>query len=202
MDLISVRAANSGPLPIDSERKRYLERIAQTPATARTSGVYFVGLHRALRRAGVAGANPEVYHNLKYYSLREFMELAVDAAATLHPTLRLSEGLKRLGMMVIPNFAQSFGGKMLMSLGSCSWEMALSCVTRGYQLSLRPGWARVAHTAKGCADIELGDVWIFGESYQLGVMLGLMHWYHINGSITAEALDINHTILHVKWVTH
>ena len=186
--------------PVHSERRGYMDRIAKVPAEATTSGVYVVGLHRALQKAGIKSANPEAFHCLRYYPLRDYMAVMVDAAATIYPKVNLNEGLRRMGLNVIPNFARTFGGKMLMSLGECSWEMALSCVTRGYQLSLRPGRATVTILGKGRADIELNDVWNFGESYQPGVIQGLMNWYHINGSVTPEALSLSHCLLHLEWI--
>jgi uncharacterized protein (TIGR02265 family) len=186
----------------ESERRSYEERIARVPATAMTSGMYVVGLHRQLRKAGVRSANPDAYACLQYYPLREFMAFMLDAAALLFPRMSMDESLKRFGLMVIPNFAESMGGKVIMSLGQCNWDVALSCVTRGYQLSLRPGRAKVKGGGRGRADVDLRDIWCFGESYQVGVIQGLMNWYGINGTVQPEALSPSHTVLHLSWLSH
>jgi uncharacterized protein (TIGR02265 family) len=202
MNLVGAATSMTESRSSDVERSSCLSQIEKTPASATISGVYVVGLHRALRKAGVPFAKPDEVRGLHYYPLREFMQTLIESAALLSPNLALRDGLTRLGLMVIPNFAESFGGKVLMSLGECSWEMALSCVTRGYQLSLRPGRARVVDIRKGHAEVELRDVWNFGDSYQVGVLQGLMNWYRINGTVTPEVISPSHTMLHMDWITH
>jgi uncharacterized protein (TIGR02265 family) len=180
----------------------YLRAIENTPHSARISGMYVAGLYESFAGRGIDIAPPEPIKSFRYYSLREFMELLLDGAVTLHPDLPVSSGLQMLGRLVIPTFASSLGGKVIMGVVGHDWELALTCVARGYQVSLRPGSASIGNLSKGRAVVELRQVYNFGDSYQVGVIEGLMEWCLVEGRVTPTVRSAASTDLLVEWTYH
>ena len=101
----------------------------------------------------------------------------------------MCESLRQLGELAIPTFARSIAGGVTMGIVGRSWELALKCVSRGYELSLKPGSCTVASIGSGQALLQLRNVWNFGDSYQVGVVLGLMKWCRIDGRVSARVLS-------------
>jgi uncharacterized protein (TIGR02265 family) len=177
----------------------FREQIAHTPAASGTNGMYVVNLLDLLRKNGVFVPGVREPQRFRHYPLRECMELLLLAAVTLHPDKTVGEGLRRLGRLVIPTFAQSLAGSVMMSVAACSWEAALGGLTRGYSLSLRPGEAHVAEFRRGHARVELRGIWSFGDTYQVGVVEGLMKWCDIDGRTVAKKLSRANTDITLEW---
>jgi uncharacterized protein (TIGR02265 family) len=127
------------------------------------------------------------------------MELELFSAITIHPDSTVAEGLQRLGRLVIPTFAESLAGRVMMTVARCSWEAALGGLARGYALSLHPGEARVTDVRRGHARVELRGIWSFGDTFQVGVIEGLMRWCEINGRAVASKLSRSNTDITLDW---
>jgi uncharacterized protein (TIGR02265 family) len=121
------------------------------------------------------------------------------AAVTLHPDKTVGEGLRRLGRLVIPTFARSLAGSVMMSMASCSWEGALGGLAKGYSLSLYPGQVRVADLRPGRARVELRGIYHFGDTYQVGVIEGLMRWCDVDGRAVPTKLSRANTDITLEW---
>lgn len=195
MELKSARSENGRHAV---EMRRFFDHIERTPEKNTVKGMYVGGIWEALDSRGVTTPMPRI-QKFKDYPLRDYMELLLDSALTLFPTHSPKDGLRALGRLAIPTFASSIVGGVIMSSVGSSWSMALKCVSKGYEVSLKPGKATPVNTGPNTAVLELRDVWNFGDSYQAGVVEGLMEWCDIRGTVTAQVLSPSSCDLHIQW---
>lgn len=184
------------------ERRTFAQRVKEVPECYTVHGMYVVGLGQLMKKVGKERSCFRDAHRFRYYPLRDYMGLVLDCAAVLYANLPMRQALQALGRLVIPTFADSIGGQVIMSVASQSWDLALSCLASGYKLSLRPGRASLTHLGRGQARVELRNIWLFGDSYQVGVVEGLMTTCRVEGIIKATALSPCDTDLFITWTTH
>lgn len=173
--------------------------IEETPTSCTVKGMYIVGVLQALENRGIEPREPMRVQQFKDYPLTQYMELLLDAALTLYPESAPKEGLRRLGQLAVPTFSHSIVGAVIMSTVGRSWEMCLKMVSRGYELSLKPGKAVVADMTSTTALVQLRGVWNFGDSYQVGVLEGLMHSCDMIGQVTVQVISRADTDLRLEW---
>ena len=174
------------------------EQIRHTPASCEANGMYATNLIALLRSKHVdppVGIAPTRH---RFFPMRDHMQLLVLAALSLHPNQPAGEALQRLGWQVIPTFANSPAGSIMMNL-ACSWETALSTLARGYHVGQHPGEARVADARRGYARLELRQIWSFGDTYHRGVVDGLLRWCKINGHTQAQRHSRSSTDINIEW---
>jgi uncharacterized protein (TIGR02265 family) len=181
------------------ELKTFIEWIDETPAANTVKGMYVGGLLQALDTMGVEAPRRERLHAFKDYPLRDYMDLLLDSALTLYPETTAHDGLLRLGRLAIPTFATSIIGKVIMGTVGRSWELGLKFVSRGYEVSLKPGKCVVAELGNGSALLQLRNIWNFGDSYQVGVIDGLMDWCGVQGRIVAQVISRSDVDLKIEW---
>ena len=186
---------------IQGELKECLRRIDRTPSTHTVRGMYVGGIVQAIASMGFEPTKVERIHAFKEYSVREYMELLLDSAISIYPGGGVHEGLRRLGGMAIPTFAKSMAGGVIMATAGRSWDLSLSLVSRGYELSLKPGKCTVVENANGRALIQLREVWNFCESYQIGVMEGLMQSCKLEGTVKPTLITPCDADLEIRWET-
>jgi len=176
--------------------------IKRTPETNTVKGMYVGGLIQAMADRGIRRAEMGRIHSFRDYPLREYMELLIDCAVTVYPQMRVREALRHLGQLAIPTFAKSIVGGVLMGVVGRSWELALKSVSRGYAVSLKPGSAIVSEIRPGYAVVQLRNVWNFGDSYQVGVIEGLMEWCKLEGTVIPQVHSTPDVDLRIEWRTH
>jgi uncharacterized protein (TIGR02265 family) len=181
------------------ELTQFFELIESTPAKNTVKGMYVQGVLDALDSRGVKRPPHDRIQPFKDYPLREYMEMLIDSAVTLYPSSTVAVGLRRLGQLAIPTFATSIVGRVIMGTVGRSWELALKCVSRGYEVSLKPGKATVAEMTHSRALLQLRDIWNFGDSYQVGVVEGLMDWCGIDGKITTKVISRSSIDFEIEW---
>lgn len=198
MDLRRARTLVEQESPSRRELRELLAQVDQTPKTHIVKGMYVGGILDTLKMHQVTPPMSGV-QAFKDYPLRDYMELLLDAAVTLYPRQSPSSGLRELGKLAIPTFANSIVGGVLMGTVGRSWEFALKCVARGYEVSLRPGKCIVVVSGPGRATVQLRSVFNFGMSYQVGVVEGLMQWCYVTGRVTPTQLSVGNVDLAVEW---
>jgi uncharacterized protein (TIGR02265 family) len=161
--------------------------------------MYVNGLYQTLTMMGCEIVDQEKITAFRDYPLQDYMELLLDGAISLYPKSSVNQGLRELGQLGIPMFAKSIVGGVIMGTVGKSWELALKCVSRGYEVSLKPGKAVVAEMSSNRALVQLRNVWNFGETYQVGMIEGLMQWCDLNGTVTAEAKTACDVDLKIEW---
>ena len=181
------------------ELMEHLDWIEATPETHTVKGMYVTGLMQMLETVGVEAPKVDRVPAFKNTPLRPYMHMLLDAALTLYPPSPVREGLRRLGQLVIPTFATSMVGKVIMATAGHSWELSLKFVSRGYEASLTPGQCIVAEMRSGFALLQLRDIWNFGDSYQVGVIDGLMDWCRIQGKISPTVNSRSSVDMTIEW---
>lgn len=175
-----------------------VSHIDRTPGGHTVKGMYLAGILDALDARKVRRPDFRV-QAFRDYPLRQYMELLLDAAVTLYPNQPIRAALISLGRLAIPTFASSIVGGVIMGTVGRSWDIALKCVSKGYQVSLRPGNATVTGMSDGRAVLQLREVWNFPDSYQVGVVEGLLEWCDLQGSVTARVLAPCDVDLEIEW---
>lgn len=195
----TTRQEEGGAPSRQTELDLYRAAVERTPAKNTIHGMYVVGLRALMESKGLRGHGLEDARRFRYYSLRKYMGVLLECSDALYPDGSIRDGLQALGRLVCPTFATSVGGKVMMGAVGHSWELALGILTRGYQLSLKPGIATAVNLGPRRVRVELRDIWNFGDSYQVGVIEGLMHWCRTEGRITPTVLSPCDTDLLVEW---
>jgi uncharacterized protein (TIGR02265 family) len=181
------------------ELTRLFDRIKETPEANTVKGMYVNGIVQALQEHGVNYRPAERIQPFRDYPLRGYMEFLLDSAVTLYPNTTVHDALFRLGQLAIPTFAKSIVGKVIMSTAGRSWELSLKYVSKGYEISLKPGKATVAEMGNGKALVQLRQVWNYGESYQVGVVDGVMTSCGLVGKITPHIISMCDVDLRIEW---
>lgn len=191
----------SAPYPprSTSELTSFEQQISVTPAANQVHGMYLVSLRQLLKSRAIARRELQTAQPFRYYPLQLFMRELVAAATLVYPEATPRDSLRRLGKLVCPTFAESIGGKVMMGVVGRNLELGLSVLARGYHLSLRPGRAIVVKQSPGHWRVELREIWNFGDTYQVGVVQGLMDWCRVRGEINPEVISPCDTDLDVRW---
>ncbi len=199
MKLIRARETLDQRPQFKKELTQLFDRIEKTPRANTVKGMYVGGLVQALSSMGYEAGSGEKITPFKDYPLRDYMEMLLDGAVSLYPKEPVAQGLRNLGQLGIPTFAKSIVGAVIMGTVGRSWELALKCVSRGYEVSLKPGKATVAEMANGRALVQLRNVWNFGDTYQVGMIEGLMQWCDVTGKVTPEVKSLCDVDLTIEW---
>jgi uncharacterized protein (TIGR02265 family) len=208
--ILDANKIKEGPPQYRHELRELLGWIEKTPAQNTVKGMYIGGILETLDHMNVrvesalaeylpSATSPLKVHAFKDYPLRGYMKLLLDSAITLYGEQTPRQGLTSLGRLAIPTFAKSISGAVIMGTVGKSWELALKCVSRGYQISLKPGQAIVAEIGSDSALVQLRRVWNYGDSYQVGVIEGLMEWCGLDGDVTAHAMSLCDVDLKIRW---
>jgi uncharacterized protein (TIGR02265 family) len=173
------------------------ERIAATPATAVTRGMYIQKLVDLMAANGVPPTQKFVA--FKNYPIREFMRYIADASRLLHPRQPIRQAMCTLGRLVFPTLQESLALRVIFAFAGNNYEAALKRVADGYSHSQSPGAAHLAHFTPGEAIVELRNVWNFPDCYQIGVHEGALTWYQRNGTIELRVLSPCDVDLRIRW---
>jgi uncharacterized protein (TIGR02265 family) len=166
----------------DVDAKSYLDAC---PPGATTRGTFFQHVRDHVRAALgrdkdalYEGVSRRSWHSFHLYPLVEFMHLALNAGALLHPHLPSSEALRRIGLLSFSSFAATMSGRVvLFALGERLEDVVEACPT-AYRLTLPASVVRVTRLSSRHYRIEMRNVHSFVDTYHCGV---------IEGAITALA---------------
>lgn len=166
-----------------SEIREFESRIDATPEHATVKGMYIQSFLRTLERKGLPHPNNQRYIVFKDYPLREYMRLLLDACPLLYPDHSIREALKRQGRLVYPTLVSSTVGKVIFAMAGSDWNAALPLASRGWEISLKPGSAKLLERTETSAILALRDVYNFADSFQVGIMEGAMELFLIDGTV-------------------
>ncbi len=167
----------------DQEHKELEAHIQATPPNATVKGMYVDSFLKTLDRSGIDRPTNGRFFTFKDYPLTDWMHWLLESTAKVHPDLPPKEGLRRLGRLVYPTLVSSTVGKVIFSIAGNSFEQALPLSRKAYEVSLKPGVARLEHQGSGRATMALRDVWNFADCYQAGVFEGAMQSFHVRGTV-------------------
>lgn len=186
--------------PPSSDPREFESRIQTTPANATVKGMYIESFLRTFDQRNLPRPSHKRYVTFKDYSLRDYMRMLLDACPVLYPECSIREALKRQGRLVYPTLLDSTVGKVIFAIAGRNWQMALPLASRGWEISLNPGSAKLLDVTPTSAVLALRDVYNFADSYQVGIMEGAMETFLVEGTVVprpqTRVCDVD---LMMKW---
>ena len=179
--------------------------IADTPAMATTKGMFNTSIAELGRRSaptreddvfeGVAARRWPAFADV---SLREHMRLLVNVARLRYPREPLREGLRRLGWLAYPTFAESTPGRVLLMLSE-GIESVLRASPKAFALSVSP--CRVETTKVGPRHYRVDgyQIYCFLDAYQVGVLEGIAHAHREKPHVTLALRNLHSGSLDFTW---
>jgi uncharacterized protein (TIGR02265 family) len=153
-------------------------RISVVPSHGQVRGM-FVRQARAWLPATASAR----YLPFANYSMREYMETLLKAAARRYPRESPGSALVHLGLDVYPTFASSLVGGTIFGIANNVFQKIVELSPKAYPLTLTPGAVTVLRSEAASARVELRDVWVFPEFFHAGVWLGAMQTCRMQGTI-------------------
>jgi uncharacterized protein (TIGR02265 family) len=159
----------------DIDSRPYLERV---PLNARAKGMFFHDIVKAAERVATR-LSPAIkaklekrYVSFKDYPLRDHMELTAALAGPLYPGVPTREGMRRLGRLAYPAFAESMVGRVVFGVLGHDVERVLAVGPKGIELSLSRGRAIATRVGHEHFRFEMQDIFGYLDSYWVGVLEG------------------------------
>ena len=175
------------------------ERIASAPADSVIKGLFFQAIVDQACAASGRAPGRERYLPFKGYPFTEWLEVLVECARLAHPRLPPREGLRRIGRCVVPRFAESTLGKVLLGVAGTSVAASLHVFPRMYASVGSSGTVRVRDVASTRAVVELRGLWDFPDAYHVGIFEGGLEALGHTGSVRAESRSPSDADLELTW---
>jgi uncharacterized protein (TIGR02265 family) len=179
--------------------------LANTPENATCKGLFFQDVLKAVRVAApttTAERLPQLarrYVAFQDYSLREHMELTTQVAALLYPQVSMREGLRRLGWLVFPGFADSLVGKVIFTIFGEDLERVYELGPRSFPVSLSRGRAESERVGERHWRITFREIYGFLDCYYVGVLEGPIRRVHKSGEVRLRAESLSDGVMDVRW---
>lgn len=195
---VSFTVSSDGAVEIDSKEdwSTLTARIASVPDRGTIRGMFMRQAH-----AWLPGSNPSRYLPFSNYSLREYMETLLKAAARRFPRARPAEALVQLGREVYPLFASSLAGGAIFGIANNTYRHVVELSPRAYPITLSPGRAEVSQSSEDSANVALRDVWVFPEFFHAGIWLGAMTVCRTHGTISVVPRSVCDVEFKILWKT-
>ena len=157
--------------------------IQALPAQTTLSGMFFVAVVAAARQANVTLPSAQArYLPFRFYPLREFAKLLVEAAPALYPEEPLREALRKMGRAAPTNLLSSTVGKVV--LGPAQGIHAiLDTISQTYPINLRPSKGEVIERGERFAIVRLSEVHYFLDCHHVGILEGVLRYAGERGSV-------------------
>jgi uncharacterized protein (TIGR02265 family) len=179
--------------PIDVEAY-----VACAPRRATVKGMFFRSVLEATR-AHAAALEAERYTAFKDYPLTDYIRLLDRCAGAAFRTVPRREGLRRLGWEAFPTFASSVVGKVILSLSTDDFQLALRSVSKVYGVIGNVGGATAEVLSDGRALVALRSIQTFADSYHVGVFEGAMKSFGVEGKVQVRSHKLEDHDLLLEW---
>lgn len=188
-------------VPIDWDASLDADEYLQaTPSHITVKGMFIQSLLDAVTAAGMSLEGRSRYSAFKDYPLTELMEVEVAAAGRLFPELPLRRALRRFGWSAFPTLMSSMIGRVIFAPVGNNLRAAIKLAARGYRVS-------ISHAKVSVEDrddpqsvyVQLGDMYNFADSYQVGVFEGAAHHYEREPTVTVHRRSRVDVDLLVRW---
>lgn len=152
--------------------------IRACPADIMTQGTFFRYLRGAVEKkrgptdALFAGLARRDWTQFGRYPLRDFMQLAVNAARVMHADVAISEGLRRVGRLAYPSFASTMAGRVVLFAFGDELENMVNAIPKVYALTVPGSHVEVQMVAPAEYRFLYRGVHSFVDTYHLGVLEG------------------------------
>lgn len=157
--------------------------VRAVPESASIAGMFVSALAEEARsrRLPLPSARAR-YLPMRFYPLREHVQLLVEAAATLCGDMPLRAGLRVLGRGAPQSLLESTVGKIV--LGSASGvQQVVAAIVNTYPVHIRPSFAAVLEEGDGRMVVRLEQVHFFLDSHHVGVFEGALRHAGVRGRV-------------------
>lgn len=170
--------------------------LRECPPQASTRGVFFQRICQQVRKDH--GYEPEALYRgvarrrwivFQAYPLREFLQLAHNAAPFVAGARSTSDGLRRLGWFAYPTFASTMGGRIVLYALGDGLEHVLEVAPSAYGVALPGARVRARRLGERRWRIEMREVYNFVEHYQCGVLEGTVREHGYEPIIRVRRLE-------------
>jgi uncharacterized protein (TIGR02265 family) len=157
--------------------------IQALPANTTLSGMFFVAVVAAAHAANVTLPSAQArYLPFRFYPLRDFARLLVEAAPALYPDEPIRQALRKMGRVAPDNLLASTVGKVV--LGPAQGIHAiLATISQTYPINLRPSHAELLESGEHFAVVRLTDVHYFLDCHHVGILEGVLRYAGQRGSV-------------------
>jgi uncharacterized protein (TIGR02265 family) len=133
------------------------------------------------------------------YPFKDNLRLLCNAVAILYPRVPGREGMRRMGWLAHPFFAESMVGKVVYGLLGNDPDAIITSGVRAYQLSLKHGRMSTRKLAKNHWRSRYDGI-AFLDTYHVGVIEGALRMYDVHPRVRVRMDSITSGELDVKWV--
>ncbi|MFW6067924.1 MAG: DUF2378 family protein [Myxococcota bacterium] len=187
----------------DLDPQPYLERV---PPDALCKGMFFHDVMKAARRISPEAERdllPQMgrrrYVAFKDYPLREHMELTARMVRRLYPSLPTREGMRRLGWLAYPTFAESMVGRVVFGVLGKDLDRIYEVGPRAFEVSLTRGRAVARRMGTAHWRYELEDIFGYLDTYYVGVMEGpIRHNGHVP-DVRIHLTSPSDGVMDIRW---
>ena len=179
--------------------------LANTPVHATCKGLFFqdvLAVVKAAAPAMTAQRLPQLaqrYAAFKDYPLRDHMELTSKVAGILYPDVSTREGLRRLGWLVYPGFAESLVGKVIFTMFGHDLDRVYELGPRSFPASMSHGRAESVRMGERHWRITFREIYGFLDCYYVGVLEGPIRRAHKKYFVSFRAKSLADGVMDVRW---
>jgi uncharacterized protein (TIGR02265 family) len=187
----------------DIDEKAYIERV---PPDAFCKGMFFHDVLAMVRRLAPASEGQlkasmrPRYLPFKDYPLREHMELTARAARLVYPNRPTREGLRMLGWLAFPAFAESMVGRVVFGVLGNDLDDTFRVGPRSFELSMTRGRARAERIADRHWRYEFHDIFGYLDCYYVGVMEGPIRRLGFSPDVRLALTTPSSGMMEIQWV--
>ena len=181
------------------------EHIRRLPSGATIKGIFFLEFQRVAEEAGVwptvmraVGLTKRRYFAFRDYSLADNLRLALAVASHVYPGVSPGEGLRRLGHNALDVVMRSQIGRAVFGLLPRDLEPIFLRGPKAYKLLLGVGDVSAEKISDRTYRIHMRNLPVFLETYQVGVLEGVLRYFEVQGRVLVAMQDIANGIMEVE----
>jgi uncharacterized protein (TIGR02265 family) len=179
--------------------------LANTPEDATVKGLFFqdvIKFVQLAKRPMAAERLPQLsrrYVPFRDYPLREHMELTTQVARFLYADVPIREGLRRLGWLVFPGFAESLVGKVIFTIFGDNLDRVYELGPRSFPVSMSHGRAATERVGERHWRISFREIYGFLDCYYIGVIEGPIRRLKKTADVRLDAQSLSDGLMDVRW---
>ncbi|MFO0554676.1 MAG: DUF2378 family protein [Polyangiaceae bacterium] len=182
----------SAPLDLDAE-------IAKCPSSATVKGMFIDAVQKRIRALNATPQFDARVVPFNDYSTVHQMRLLAQWARLAHRILPPREGLRRVGWSAYEDLTNSLAGRVLFGVLGRDIVAITKLASKAYAIAGSPQRATVVELADKQAIVRLEDIHLFIDSYQIGVMEGVLRLCRLEGSVLTKRLSETSCEMCVEW---
>jgi uncharacterized protein (TIGR02265 family) len=183
------------------DSKPYLDRV---PEGTCCKGMFFNDIINNVRRMSpgaeklLPGASRR-YVPFRDYPLREHMGLTAAAVPLLFPRMLSREGMRRLGWLSYPTFAESMVGRVVFGILGNDLEQIFSVGPRAFPISVNRGRATAERLGSNHFRYVFRDFFGYLDTYYVGVIEGPILHHKRVPDVRLHLETLSDGIMDIRW---